>query len=62
MSEQVEQWRKTSQGGLLITTCQRLEKKDSDRAIISVAEIVHVPAHLVPPGCNLSTAFMFNPH
>ena len=25
-------------------------KKDSDRAITPVAEVVHVPAHLVPPG------------
>ena len=64
MSEQVGQWRKTSQGGLLITTCQRLEKKDSDRAIIAIAETVYVPANLEPPGCNASscTAFMFNPH
>ena len=34
---------------LLITSCQRLHK-DSDRATAPVAEAVHVPAHLVPPG------------
>ena len=28
----------------------RSSKKDSDRAITPVAEAVHVPAHLVPPG------------
>ena len=34
---------------LLITSCQRLHK-DSGRATAPVAETVHVPAHLVPPG------------
>ena len=49
--EWAELWRKKSQRGLLITRYQRLEKKkDSDRAIIHVAETVHVLAPLAPPG------------
>ena len=39
----------TGQRGLLITRYKRFEK-DSDRAITSVAEAVHVPEHFVLPG------------
>ena len=40
---------RVGQIGLLITSCQRLEK-DSDSAIAPVPEAVSVPAHLAPPG------------
>ena len=49
-SERVEIRRKTGQRGLLIAS-YKASKKDSDRAITPVAEAVHVPAPLVPPGC-----------
>ena len=41
--------RKTGQRGLLIAITRGL-KKDSDRAITSVVEAVHVRAHLALPG------------
>ena len=47
--EWVEQQIRASQIGLLIVSCQRLEK-DSDSAIAPVPEAVSVPAHLAPPG------------
>ena len=48
MPEQAEQQEGLPRD-LLITSCQRLDK-DSDRASAPVAEAVHVPAHVVPPG------------
>ena len=45
MLELAEQQRRTSQRGLLIASCQSLEK-DSDRAIAPLAEAVSVPADL----------------
>jgi len=66
--EQVELQRKTAQRGLLITSYQRLKKKkkkDSDRAIIPAAEVVHVSTHLVSPGCphpSRCATFVLNPH
>ena len=50
MPEWAELWIKTGQRGLLIANYKRLIKKDSDRAIIPVADAVHVPAQLAPPG------------
>ena len=50
MPEWAELWIKTGQRGLLIANYKRLIKKDSDRAITSVADAVHVPAQLAPPG------------
>ena len=35
--------------GLLIASYKRI-RKDSDKAITPVAEAVHVPVHIVPPG------------
>ena len=49
MREWVEQWRRTSQIGLLISSCQTSEKV-SDKAICPAAEAVCVPAHVVQPG------------
>ena len=49
MPEWAELWRKTGQRGLLIASYKRL-KKDSDRALITAVEAVHVPIHLAPPG------------
>ena len=60
MPEWAELRRKPGQRGLLITSYKRL-KKDSDRAIIPVAEEVHVPAHLAPPG-SLHTKQLYHFH
>ena len=62
--EKAEQWRKSSQRGLLITSWQRLGKK-TDGVITPVAEAVRVPAlcHFQGPhGPSSCAPFTLNPH
>ena len=45
-----QSYRKTGQRSLLINRYERLEKKDSEKAITPAVEAVRVPAHLALPG------------
>ena len=60
MPEQAELQRETGQRRFLIASYKRL-KKESDRAITFVEEVVGVPAHLVPPG-SLQTKQLHHLH